>query len=49
MTNFEKRIVDYITDHLIPIAFIVVTVLGILARIPLQDHISPTAVPAKRL
>ena len=40
MTKFEKRIINFITSHLIPIAFIVVTVLGILIRIPLRHHIS---------
>lgn len=43
MTKFERRIVDFITSHLIPIAFIVVTVLGILIRIPLRHHISGDA------
>ena len=43
MTKFERRIVDFITSHLIPIAFIVVTVLGILIRIPLRHHISSDA------
>lgn len=35
--------IDFITRHLIPIAFIVVTVLGILIRIPLRDCISNDA------
>lgn len=43
MTKFEKRIINFITSHLIPIAFIVVTVLGILIRIPLRHHISGDA------
>ena len=40
MTKLEKRVVDYIASHLIPIAFLVVTILGILIRIPLRDQIS---------
>ena len=43
MTKFEKRIVDYISQHLIPISFIVVTVLGILIRIPLRGLVSNDA------
>lgn len=40
MTKLEKRIVAYISSHLIPISFLVVTILGILVRIPLRDQIS---------
>lgn len=43
MTKLEKNIIDYITSHLIPIAFLVVTVLGILIRIPMRHHISGDA------
>ena len=40
MTKLEKRIIEYITRHLIPIAFIVVTIIGILIRIPLRHQVS---------
>lgn len=43
MTKIEKRVINYFTDHLISIAFIVVTVLGILIRIPLRNFLSGDA------
>lgn len=43
MTKCEKRIADFLMRHLIPIAFIIVTVLGVLVRIPLKDFLSPDA------
>lgn len=43
MTKIERQIADYIASHLISVAFVVVTVLGILIRIPLRYQISGDA------
>ena len=43
MTKFEKGMIDYINRHLVFISFIVVTVLGILIRIPLRYQVSNDA------
>lgn len=43
MTKYEKGMIDYIDRHLVSISFIVVTVLGILIRIPLRHQISGDA------
>lgn len=43
MTKLEKRIVDFITDHMILIAFLLVSVFGALARLPMRDFPSGDA------
>lgn len=40
MTKFEKRIAQFITDHLICIVFFIITVLGIWIRIQLREQLS---------
>lgn len=40
MTKFEKRIAQFITDHLICIVFFTITVLGIWIRIQLREQTS---------
>ena len=43
MTKLEKRIVDFIMDHMILIAFLLVSVFGVLARLPMRDFVSDDA------
>lgn len=43
MTKLEKRIVDFIMDHMILIAFFLVSVIGVLARLPMRDFVSGDA------
>lgn len=40
MTKQEKRIVGFIMDHMILIAFVLVSVIGVLARLPMRDFVS---------
>lgn len=40
MTTYEKRIAQFMTDHLVPIVFVLITALGILMRIQLRDQTS---------
>lgn len=43
MTKLEKRIVDSIMDHMILIAFCLVSVFGVLVRLPMRDFVSGDA------
>lgn len=43
MTKLEKRIVDFIMDHMILIAFLLVSAFGVLARLPMRDFPSRDA------
>ena len=43
MTKLEKRIVDFIMDHMVLIAFLLVSVFGVLARLPMRDFPSGDA------
>lgn len=40
MTKVEKRFADFITDHMILIAFLLVSAFGALARLPMRDFAS---------